>query len=115
MAKQTNGGQYNRQLTWQVRSYTTDANSGARIPSWTGNTILWGSVAESAGSYADQFGTTRSRTEAVITLRQFPNVSSQDRLVDVLFGHTYIVDSVELDWPNNQTVCNCFRLQNDPL
>ena len=72
--KFTQAGKYSRQFTWLVRSYSTDPASGAAIPAWAGAQTLWGSLDESGGSYQDQFGTTRNRTNATITLRQFPTV-----------------------------------------
>lgn len=108
-------GSFDRQFTWLIRSYTLDADSGAEIPSWTGSDTLWGSLVETTGKYGEQWGSTRNRTNATITLLQFPEVDPGDRLQDILFDHVYIVDSISLDWEANQTVLTCYRLAEDDV
>ena len=63
----TQAGQYNRQFTWLVRSYSTDAY-GNQVPSWSGSNVLWGSLVESSGTSGEQDGGNRSRTNPTITL-----------------------------------------------
>ncbi len=106
-------GQYDRQFTWLQRSYAKDAASGAQIPSWNGSTILWGSLVERGGSYGVQWGASRNSTDAVIVLLQFPAISEGDRLQDTLFNHTYICRNIQLNWEDNTTTVNCYRIAGD--
>lgn len=104
---------YNRGFTWMQRSTVKDATTGQDQEVFTPNGLLFGSLETDSSSEAVEYGSLQAQADATITLRQWPQVSALDRLIDRQFGQTWVLTGVRIDYPRNETVCRATVFQSE--
>ncbi len=104
----SNTGKYYRAFTWLARTVTKDTTTGQDKESFSGSTILWGSLSELSATRQLAFGMLNSQAAMVIRLRQYPTVGAGDRLRDRRFGQLLVIDGIMHD--ENELVCYCHKI-----
>lgn len=88
-------GLYNRPMTHLTRTTAKDAYGGTSYTFATDGNTYFGSVEQTESQEVDELGRVVTITRAKIRLRGwFISITPLDRLTDLQFNETYIVDSV---------------------
>ena len=104
--KKQNAGNYNWAFTWLQCVRTADGTTGDKPKSYTSNGILWGSAKLESANVENEFGAVRSVVTGTVRLRNWPDITTLDRLLWTPSSgtETLIIDGVRKDWDANETV-----------
>lgn len=103
-------GDYPWRWQWLVCARTPDTQTGDRPKSWVNGGFLWGSAELESASDVNEYGAVRSTVSGTARFRQFPKLSTNDRLVLIRDGQTYVIDGIRPDWDANETVVTVHAL-----
>lgn len=106
----TPASDYSRSFILQVRSVTKNTTTGQDVESFTAGGYLWGAIDTTADSESTAYGATQSQSRAVIRFRMYPTISALDRLVDVRYGDTYVIDGVRRG--TLETICDATKFDD---
>ena len=102
-------GTYSDQFTWLVCSEATDAGTGQRAKTHTATGRLWGTLTEATGTTSTEYDAATAEVTAEIVLRNYVNVKTEDRLIELAFNDTYHVSGVSRR--NNETIVQAVKYQ----
>ena len=99
-------GRYNRSFSLLKYTPAAEANAYNERPAAFVEQpgTLWGALKEDSASKSQDYEAMEARTNATLTLRQFPAVLAEDRLRDHQFGQVWVIDAVRLSYGTNETV-----------
>jgi hypothetical protein len=103
-------GKYAWRWQWLVCARNPDAQTGDKPKSWVNGGYLWGSAELESGSEVTEYGAVRSTVSGTARFRQFPNLSTNDRLLLIRDNQTYLIDGLRTDWDANETIATIHSL-----
>ncbi len=103
-------GNYPDRMTWLVRSTTTDTTNGQPVESFTPSGSLWCRVEETNGRRQRDYGVEQPGADAVIYVRNYPNLSALDRLQSLQWGDIFQIEHVHRG--KNELVIQAFKIDN---
>lgn len=105
-------GDYRQRFTVWTATRTTSVTTGDRPKTYTNSgVVLWGAEETSQANIETDFGAVRSQVSGTIRLRNFPTLTTLDRLIGGYWNTTYIIDGIRKDERNNETVVDCHSLE----
>lgn len=104
-----NAGEYSNRLQLLQCTRTLDTATGDKPKTYTAAGYLWAAVDLESASVQSEYGAPRSQSTGTIRLRNYPTVTTSDRLYLAEWEQTYIIDGIR--WGDNETICDVHTLE----
>lgn len=88
-------GIYTSRLLWLKCTKTKNEDNGDLEDAWAANGYLWCSVEETnARRGQNEYDAAQSGVDVEIRVRNYPALSTTDRLEDSYYGYTYVLEGI---------------------
>lgn len=94
-----------------IHSLTRDTVSGEDVLTFTDSGYhLWCDTEETNSRLQTDYGAPQTGADATIRIRNYPDVSAQDRLIDDFFGFVWIIESIS--YGDNEIIATASRFDD---
>ena len=104
-------GKYSDRLRVLQRTTTRDDLTGEIIESFEGENYLWCRVEINTSRRQNEIGSPRTAQEATIYVRNYPSITSLDRLKDESWNNIWVIDSIKRG--DNELILDCYAFDDN--